>query len=342
MFRDNFAYMLYYAEYTGIMCIFMKLLDKVRTKIKFKHYSKSTETNYVLWIKQFILYHNKRHPNEMGKFEIEQFLSYLATHRKVSASTQNQAFNALMFLYNQVLELPLVDQNINALRAKQRVHLPTVLSTKEVKHIIEQFPLNNYKTIIQSIYGCGLRLSEVLRLRIKDIDFDYNRMIIWDGKSLNDRSLPLPQKLIEDYKQIIGHNNKLHQKDLSEGYGTVDMPNALARKFPNANKEFKWQYLFPMSKVSKDPKSGGVRRHHVLESTFGRNLKKAVIKSAINKKITAHTFRHSYATHLLQAGIDIRTIQELLGHKRLETTMIYTHVVKELSQQNLFSPLDYL
>ena len=321
---------------------FMKLLDQVRTKIKFKHYSKSTEINYVLWIKQFILFHKKRHPIEMGKFEIEQFLSYLATHRKVSASTQNQAFNALMFLYNQVLEISLKDENINALRAKQRIHLPTVLSTKEVKHIIEQFPNNNYKTIIQTIYGCGLRLSEVLRLRIKDIDFDYNRMIIWDSKSLNDRSLPLPQKLINPYRAIINTNKLQHQLDLDEGFGTVEMPNALARKYPNANKEFKWQYLFQMAKVSKDPISGVIRRHHVLESTFGRNLKKAVVKSKINKKITAHTFRHSYATHLLQAGIDIRTIQELLGHKRLETTMIYTHVVKELSQQNRFSPLDYL
>jgi integron integrase len=320
----------------------MKLLDRVRTKIKFKHYSQNTENTYLYWIKKYILFHNKTHPEKMGKREIEEFLSHLVTARNVSAATQNQAFNALMFLYNQVLELPLIDQNINALRAKQRIHLPTVLSTKEVKHIIEQFPGNNYKIIIQTIYACGLRLSEVLRLRIKDLDFDYNRMIIWDSKSLNDRSLPLPQKLIEDYKQIIDNNNKLHQKDLKEGYGTVEMPNALARKYPNADKAFKWQYLFPMAKVSKDPKSGVVRRHHVLESTLCRNLKKAVIKSGINKKITAHTFRHSYATHLLQAGIDIRTIQELLGHKRLETTMIYTHVVKELSQQNLFSPLDYL
>ncbi len=320
----------------------MKLLDRVRTKIKFKHYSQNTENTYVYWIKKFIVFHNKRHPKEMGKFEIEQFLSYLATHRKVSASTQNQAFNALMFLYNQVLELPLIDQNINALRAKQRVHLPTVLSTKEVKHLIEQFPANNYKTIVQTIYGCGLRLSEVLRLRVKDIDFDYNRMIVWDSKSLNDRSLPLPQKLIKPYKNIISKNKLHHQMDLDQGFGTVEMPNALARKYPNADKEFKWQYLFPMAKVSKDPKSGVIRRHHVLESTFGRNLKKAVLKSKINKKVTAHTFRHSYATHLLQAGIDIRTIQELLGHKRLETTMIYTHVVKELSQQNRFSPLDYL
>ncbi len=335
------TYALIYAN-NKIYVHIMKLLDRIKTKIKFKHYSQNTENTYVYWIKKYILFHNKTHPEKLGKREIEQFLSHLVTARNVSAATQNQAFNALMFLYNQVLELPLHNQNINALRAKQRIHLPTVLSTNEVKHIIDQFPDNNYKTIIQTIYGCGLRLSEVLRLRIKDIDFDYNRMIIWDSKSLNDRSLPLPKKLVENYKQIISINNKQHQKDLKEGFGTVEMPNALARKFPNANKEFKWQYLFSMSKVSKDPKSGVVRRHHVLESTFSRNLKKAVIKSGINKKITAHTFRHSYATHLLQAGIDIRTIQELLGHKRLETTMIYTHVVKELSQQNRFSPLDYL
>lgn len=321
---------------------FMKLLDRVRTKIKFKHYSQHTEKSYVAWIKQYILFHRKTHPEKMGKIEIEQFLTYLVTQRNVSASTQNQAFNALMFLYNQVLEHPLIDQNINALRAKQRIHLPTVLSTKEVSYIIEQFPNNTYKTILQTIYGCGLRLSEVLRLRIKDIDFDYNRMVIWDSKSLNDRSLPLPNKLIETYQKIIASNKEQHKDDLVNGFGTVEMPNALARKYPNANKEFKWQYLFPMNKVSKDPKSTTIRRHHVLESTFSRNLKRAVIKSEINKKISAHTFRHSYATHLLQAGIDIRSIQEMLGHKRLETTMIYTHVVKELSQQNRFSPLDYL
>lgn len=320
----------------------MKLLDRVRTKIKFKHYSHHTEKSYVSWIKQFILFHNKTHPDKMGKIQIEQFLTYLVTDRNVSASTQNQAFNALVFLYNQVLEIPLIDENINALRAKQRVHLPTVLSTKEVSHIIDQFPDNIYKTILQTIYGCGLRLSEALRLRIKDIDFDYNRMVIWDSKSLNDRSLPLPQKLIEKYQTIISSNKEQHQNDLTNGFGTVEMPNALARKYPNANKEFKWQYLFPMNKVSKAPKSIIIRRHHVLESTFARNLKRAVVKSTINKKVTAHTFRHSYATHLLQAGIDIRTIQELLGHKRLETTMIYTHVVKELSNQNRFSPLDFL
>lgn len=320
----------------------MELLDRVRTKIKFKHYSLNTEKSYVSWIKQFIIFHNKTHPKNMGKLEIEQFLTHLVTQRNVSASTQNLAFNAILFLYNHVLDLPMHDQNINALRAKQRVHLPTVLSTREVKHIIQQFPENHYKTIIQTIYGCGLRLSEVLKLRIKDIDFDYNRMIIWDSKSLNDRSLPLPKKLIPVFKKTILTNKLQHQNDIADGFGTVKMPYALARKYPKASKEFKWQYLFPMTKVSKDPKSSVMRRHHILESTFSRNLKRAVVESAINKKITAHTFRHSYATHLLQAGIDIRTIQELLGHKRLETTMIYTHVVKELSQQNRFSPLDYL
>jgi integron integrase len=278
----------------------------------------------------------------MGKIEIEQFLTHLAVQRQVSASTQNQAFNAILFLYHQVLDISLRDENINALRAKQREHLPTVLSTKEVKLLIEQFEDNIYKTITQTIYGCGLRISEALNLRIKDIDFEYNRMIIWDSKSFKDRSLPLPKKLVDSYRKLIAQNQQLHAQDLKDGFGTVALPKALARKYPNADKEFKWQYLFPMKNVSEDPVSGVTRRHHVLESTFSRNLKKAVIKSAINKKITAHTLRHSYATHLLQAGIDIRTIQELLGHKSLETTMIYTHVVKELSQQNRFSPLDYL
>jgi integron integrase len=320
----------------------MKLLDQVKTKMKFKHYSPNTEITYVSWIKQYILFHQKKHPAEMGKFEIEQFLSFLAKERKVAASTQNQAFNALLFLYHHVLEISLDNENINALRAKQRVHLPVVLSTQEVKLVIDSMPDNIYCWILKTIYGCGLRLSEALNLRIKDLDFDYNRMIIWDSKSLNDRTVPLPIKLISVFQNIILKNKKQHALDIADGFGTVEMPSALARKYPNADKEFKWQYLFQMNNISRDPKTGVSRRHHVLESTFGRNLKKGVIKSGINKKISAHTFRHSYATHLLQAGIDIRTIQDLLGHKRLETTMIYTHVVKELSQQNRFSPLDYL
>jgi len=320
----------------------MKLLDQVAVKLRFLHYSKNTEITYISWIKKYILFHNKRHPAEMGKAEIEMFLTHLAVARKVAASTQNQAFNALLFLYNQVLGLSLENQNINALRAKQRIHLPVVLSAKEVNHIINCMPDNMYSWILKTIYGCGLRLKEALNLRIKDIDFDYNRMVIWDSKSLSDRSLPLPKKLKLVYKNLISINKIQHSKDLTDGYGSVAMPNALACKYPNAQTEFKWQFLFPMNKVSRDSETGIIRRHHVLNSTFSRNLKQAVNLSQINKKVTSHTFRHSYATHLLQAGIDIRTIQELLGHKQLETTMIYTHVVKELSENNRFSPLDYL
>ncbi len=320
----------------------MKLLDQVAIKLRFLHYSPNTEKTYKNWIKKYIIFHHKKHPAQMGKLEIEIFLSHLAVDRNVAAATQNQAFNALLFLYHQVLEISLDGQNINALRAKQRIHLPIVLSTKEVNMIFSCMPDNIYCWILKTIYGCGLRLKEVLNLRVKDIDFDYNRMVIWDSKSLTDRSLPLPKKMRPVYKNLIIANKIQHNNDLVDGYGTVAMPNALARKFPNAHKEFKWQFLFPMNKVSKDPKSGVMRRHHVLDSTFSRNLKQATNKSQINKKVTSHTFRHSYATHLLQAGIDIRTIQELLGHKQLETTMIYTHVVKELSEKNRFSPLDYL
>jgi integron integrase len=320
----------------------MKLLDQVNVKIKFLRYSDETAKVYRYWIKQYILFNQKRHPAEMGKIEIEQFLTYLATRRKVSATTQNQAFNAILFLYHKVLDISLEDENINALRAKQRIHLPTVLSPREVKHLLDQFNDNIYKLITQTIYGCGLRISEVMNLRIKDLDFDYNRLIIWDSKSMSDRSLPMPQQLIKPYQDLIEKNKQNHEADLSQGYGSVELPHALNRKYPNADKEFKWQYLFQMKKVSKDPKLGVIRRHHVLKSTYSRNLNKAVKKSGIHKKITAHTLRHSYATHLLQAGIDIRTIQDLMGHKSLETTMIYTHVVKELSEKNRFSPLDYL
>jgi integron integrase len=320
----------------------MKLLDRVTTKLRLLHYSRKTEINYVSWIKKYILYHNKKHPETMGKVEIEAFLSHLASARKVAASTQNQAFNALLFLYHRVLDISLEGEQINALRAKQRVRIPVVLSANEVNQVLTHINEGIYSWILQTIYGCGLRLSEALRLRVKDIDFAFNRIIIWDSKSLSDRTVPLPKTLVPVFHKIIKLNFKQHQHDLADGFGSVEMPYALARKYPNADKEFKWQFLFLMNQVSKDPNSGEIRRHHVLPSTFSRNLKQAVVKSGVNKKITAHSFRHSYATHLLQAGTDIRTIQELLGHKSLETTMIYTHVVKELSQHNRFSPLDYL
>ena len=317
-----------------------KLLDIVREQIRIRHYSVKTEQTYIGWIKRYIFFHQKKHPIDMGKAEIEAFLTHLAVDRKVSATTQNQAFNALLFLYTQVLGIPLKDQNIQALRAQQRVHIPVVLTKEEVRKVLSN--LNGvYQLMAYLMYGCGLRMKEVLNLRVKDIDFGFDKIYIWDSKSLKDRTVPLPQKIKQRLHMQVQYVEELHHKDLEDGYGSVYLPHALERKFPNAHKETKWQYLFPMKNISTDPRTGIQRRHHILEKTFGRNIKQAAAKSKIHKRVTSHIFRHSYATHLLQSGTDIRFIQELLGHKSVETTMIYTHVVKELNQASIKSPLDF-
>jgi len=317
-----------------------KLLDIMRDKIRFKHYSIKTEQSYVGWAKRYILFHNKRHPKDMGKLEIEQFLTHLATRLKVSPTTQNQAFNALLFLYEHVLDVSLKDQNIQALRAQQRKHIPVVLTKDEVHNIIVN--MNGiYQLMVKLMYGCGLRMSEVQNIRIKDIDFGFDKIYIWDSKSLKDRTLPLPLKIKDELKVQVEKVKESHKKDLEDGFGSVYIPYALERKYPKVKYETKWQYVFPMGKISTDPRSGEQRRHHILDATLSRNIKQAVLRSNIDKRVTSHIFRHSYATHLLQAGIDLRSIQELLGHKSIETTMIYTHVVAEMNKSKVMSPLDF-
>lgn len=317
-----------------------KLLDQVRDKIRFKHYSIKTEKSYVGWIKRYIFFHDKRHPKEMGKKGIEQFLTWLAVEKNVSPITQSQAFSALLFLYREVLQTDTKAWNVQALRAQERKHIPVVLTGDEVKDIIGRMS-GVYQLIVKLMYGCGLRMKEVLNLRVKDIDFGYDKVYVWDSKSLKDRTVPLPLSVKDELKVQVEKVRKLHEVDTAQGYGTVALPYQLQKKYPNAKNETKWQYLFPMRSVSRDPRSGDIRRHHILEATLSRNIKLATQKTDVQKRVSSHIFRHSYATHLLQNGTDIRSIQELLGHKSVETTMIYTHVVKELNQASIKSPLDF-
>jgi len=317
-----------------------KLLDLVRDKIRFKHYSYSTEKTYVHWIKQYILFHSKKHPIDMAKVEIEEYLTKLATKDNVSPTTQNQAFSALLFLYKEVLGVDTSEWNIQALRAQERKHIPVVLTKEEVQSILQNIS-KEYSLLVYMMYGCGLRMSEALNLRLKDIDFGFNKVYIWDSKSLKDRTIPLPQKLKEKLLEQVQVVQTLHKQDLENGFGSVYIPYALTKKYPRSKSETKWQYLFPMKTISTDPRSKEKRRHHVHPQTLGRNIKVAALKVNLNKRVTSHIFRHSYATHLLQAGVDLRSIQELLGHKSVETTMIYTHVVSEMNKIKLISPLDF-
>ena len=321
------------------MAVKKKLLDIVRDKIRLKHYSISTEKTYVHWIKHYILFHNKKHPMDMSKNEIEEYLTFLAIKKRVSPTTQNQAFSAILFLYREVLGVDISEWNIQALRAQERKHIPVVLTKDEVKSVLH-YVNEPYKLMVTLMYGCGLRMSELLNLRVKDIDFGFDKIYIWDSKSLKDRTIPLPLSLKDELTSQVKRVEKLHEQDLKLGFGSVYIPFALAKKYKNVEYDLKWQYLFPMNKISTDPRTGIRRRHHILEKTLGRNIKVAAKKANLTKRVTSHIFRHSYATHLLQAGIDLRSIQELLGHKSVETTMIYTHVVSELNKQKLISPLD--
>ena len=246
----------------------------------------------------------------------------------------------MLFLYKEVLGVDLGGWNIQALRAQERTHIPVVLTKDEVRTVIGNMD-GVYELMASMMYGCGLRMQEVLNLRVKDIDFGFDKVYIFDSKSLKDRTIPLPLKLKIRLQQQVEKVDQLHKNDLEAGFGSVYMPHAFEKKFPREKFEMKWQYVFPMRSLSKDPRSGETRRHHIHAQTLGRNIKLAAQKAKIYKRVTSHIFRHSYATHLLQNGVDIRSIQELLGHKSVETTMIYTHVVKELNQASIKSPLDF-
>lgn len=315
-----------------------KLLDQFSEALRNRHYSLRTEETYISWVRQFILYHNKRHPRDMGPDEINDFITNLVNRRTVAASTQNQAISAIMFLYRNVLQIELDETRILPIRPTKPKRVPTVLSRDEAKRVIARME-GVYKLMGQIMYGSGLRLMEVIRLRIKDIDFDNRQIVVRDGKGENDRITPFPDLLAEPMRLHIHQVRIQHELDLAQGFGTVYLPYALERKYPNANREFAWQYVFPASVLSVDPVSGTRQRHHLDESNLQKAVRKAARLAKVDKSVTPHIFRHSFATHLLESGYDIRTVQELLGHKDVKTTMIYTHVLNR-GGLAVKSPLD--
>jgi integron integrase len=318
-----------------------KLLDSVRDTIRFKRYSLRTEQAYVDWIKRFILFHGKRHPEAMGAEEVRTFLSDLAANQNVAASTQNQAFSALLFLYRDVLkqDLPWID---NIERAKRPAKVPVVLTPEEVRAIISKLQ-GTSRLMAQVLYGCGLRLMECVRLRVKDVDFGYLQITVRDAKGGRDRITMLPVSLVEPLRRQIEKRRLIHEEDLAAGHGKVYLPGAFAKKNPGAARELGWQYLFASRNRSSDPRDKSVSakesRHHIVETLLQRAVKTAVRDARINKPASCHTFRHSFATHLLENGYDIRTVQGLLGHKDVSTTMIYTHVLNRPGI-GVKSPLD--
>jgi integron integrase len=314
-----------------------KLLDRMRETLQAQHYSYRTEGTYIDWCRRFILFHGKRHPKDMGASEVEAFITYLATRRKVAASTQTQALSAILYLYKEVLEQPL--DPVKVVRARKPKRLPTVLTRDEAVRVIDAMT-GAYQLMAKLLYGSGLRLGECIRLRVKDLDFDQQALTVRDGKGEKDRITILPESLLLPLQEHLRRVEQVHQKDLQDGFGTVYLPGALEKKYPNANREWAWQYVFPGKTISKDPRSGVRRRHHIAESSLQKAVRAAAKLAGITAKpVGPHTFRHSFATHLLQNGYDIRTVQELLGHKDVKTTMIYTHVLQK-GGLAVRSPLD--
>jgi integron integrase len=309
----------------------------VRDRIRVKHYSIRTETQYVQWVKRFILFHGKTHPRDMGAPEVEAFLTHLAVEGNVAAATQNQALSALLFLYREVLEidLPWLD---NVTRAKRPQRMPVVLTRVETHAVLDRMT-GVYGLMARLLYGTGMRLMECVRLRVKDVDFARREILIRDGKGAKDRVTMLPDSVVPALRAHLQQRRTLFDDDLRAGKAGVYMPDALSRKYPNSPNEWGWQYIFPSGSYSVDPRSGAERRHHLDEKLLQRAMKKAVQASGLAKPATPHTLRHSFATHLLEGGYDIRTVQELLGHKDVATTMIYTHVLNK-GGRGVTSPLD--
>jgi len=316
-----------------------KLLSLVRTEIRRRNYSYRTEQAYVGWITRFIRYHGLKHPSEMAENEVVDYLNHLAQKRNVAASTQNQALCAILFLYNHVLESPLSNM-MDFDRAKESQKLPVVLTRKEVQEVLTHLQ-GTTKLIVMLLYGAGLRISECLRMRVLDLDFGYNQIQVRSGKGRKDRITIMPQSCKHKLKKQVQKVQMLHKKDSEEGFTKTLLPKALSKKYPDAASQLKWHYLFPSTSRSADPRSGLIHRHHISDTTIQRKVKKAVKKSALKKHASCHTFRHSFATHLLMDGYDIRTVQELLGHKNLKTTMIYTHVLNK-GGKGVKSPVDSL
>ncbi len=314
-----------------------KLLDIVRERIRSRHYSLRTERAYLDWIRRFIVFHDKRHPSELSAPDVERFLTHLAVDRHVASSTQNQALAAILFLYREVLEidLPWIE---NVVRARMPVRVPVVLPRADVQRLLDQLD-GEFHLIAQLLYGSGLRLTEALRLRVKDIDFEYSQIVVRDGKNRKDRVTILPDGVVPSLRLHLRRVAEQHERAVALGFSGVELPDALERKYPKALSDLGWQYVFPADRPSRDPRTGAMRRHHIHETSVQRAIRQAARRAGITKPVGPHTLRHCFATHLLERGYDIRTVQELMGHADVRTTQIYTHVMKK-GAAAVKSPLD--
>lgn len=317
----------------------MKLLEQLAERIQTKRYSRKTQTAYVQWCRRYILFHNKRHPAEMGKPEIQQYMDHLANQAQVAASTQNQALHAILFLYREILGVDI--QGVQTLRAKEAKRLPTVLNREDTARVLDCVDGDPFNLMAHMLYGCGLRLNECLQLRVKDIDFGLMTVTVRAGKGDKDRTVPLPRKLVKPLMDQLNIARHLHEIDRQRGMPGVYVPNALDRKYPNIGCEWGWFWAFPARNYSVDPETKIRRRHHQHESELQRAIRAGALKAKITKRVSPHTFRHCFATHLLWAGHDIRTVQELMGHNDIKTTMVYLHILQP-GGAGVESPLDKL